>query len=473
MRHHSPAALAAALILGGVLRAMRVGARWDELTLAYAAYMEPLADALSLGHPSALPGAWIGLHPPLYGTIHAVLEVLWPVPLLWLGLSALASVGAVAVVGRAAGPVAALVLATAPVHLMDAAEINNYPLASLAIACLILSARRSWVWLSAAAVFAAWAHILGAVAAAGVIAWRLLRGPPVQRWPLVAASVLGVLPILGGVARLLQMESTWSQPDVDLAVWWSMVSNTLGIEGLILVPVVLLGLRREVAAGWMSIVGALALAIVLGAAAAHQRPYLGLIAPIAAVAVGQAARSRPWLAWGVVVLCLVRGVRFGVEDLGRLQEISADQERIRAIDLAIERSEPGDTLWLVAPALQPDDDKTDFGAVMWRLHPWETMSIARPSGLEYKDYRFGHPRNWRGRVVHTSTELDPAAFDQIAADRLGEGGTLWVVLYDHAPASGLKERVERTLRPYVAVTEDVGIDAGLGTDWLAHVEAIR
>ncbi len=156
MRTHSSAILGLALLIGAGLRALRVGVRWDELTLAYAAYMAPLAESLQAGHPTALVGDWIGLHPPLYGTLFAVLEVLWPVPLVWLAFSALASLGAVAVVGRVGGPMAALVLATAPVHLMDSAEVNNYPMASLAVALLIWSASRTWPWLAAAAVLAAW-----------------------------------------------------------------------------------------------------------------------------------------------------------------------------------------------------------------------------------------------------------------------------------------------------------------------------
>ena len=43
MRDRSSAMLAAALIIGAALRALRVATRWDELTLAYAAYMAPLA----------------------------------------------------------------------------------------------------------------------------------------------------------------------------------------------------------------------------------------------------------------------------------------------------------------------------------------------------------------------------------------------------------------------------------------------
>jgi hypothetical protein len=470
MRNHSLAALAPALILGAALRALRVGARWDELTLAYAAYMEPLAAALQDGHPSALVGSWTGLHPPLYGTLHAVLEVAWPVPLVWLCLSALTSLGAAAVVGRTAGPVAALVLATAPVHLMDAAEINNYPLASLSIAVLIWAARRSWGWLAAAALFAAWSHLLGGVAAAGVVGWRLSRGPSVDRWSLLAASALGMLPIVGGVMRLMQMDSTWSQPSVDLLAWMLLVARTVGPEAWLMAPVVLLGLRRELAAGGLALGGALLLATVLGAAAAHQRPYLGLLAPIAAVAVGQAVRSRPRLGWVVVALCLVRGVRVGAAEVDSVQRLVADQDRPRAIDAAIASSEPGDTLWLVAPALQPDDDKSDTSAVLWRLSPWASMPIARPVRSEYKDYRFGHPRHWQERVVHTSTELDEAAFDAVAAQRLGAGGRLFIVLYDHAPAHGLKARIERVMRPYEWVAEPVGEDRGLGADWLYRVD---
>jgi hypothetical protein len=128
---------------------------------------------------------------------------------------------------------------------------------------------------------------------------------------------------------------------------------------------------------------------------------------------------------------------------------------------------------LVAPALQPDDDKTDTSAVMWRISPLERMPIARPIPFEYTDYRFGHPRDWRGRVIHTSTELDEQAFDAVAAARLEAGGAVWVVLYDHAPAHGLKARVERAMRPYVSETRAVGTDDGLGTDWLFVVEGLK
>jgi hypothetical protein len=98
------------------------------------------------------------------------------------------------------------------------------------------------------------------------------------------------------------------------------------------------------------------------------------------------------------------------------------------------------------------------------------MPIARPVRSEYKDYRFGHPRHWQERVVHTSTELDEAAFDAVAAQRLGAGGRLFIVLYDHAPAHGLKARIERVMQPYEWAAEPVGEDRGLGADWLFRVD---
>ena len=187
------------------------------------------------------------------------------------------------VVGRTGGVAAALVLATAPVHLLDSAEVNNYPMGSLAVALLMVSARGPWPMLAAAAVFAAWSHLLAGVGAVVVVGWRLLqlRGADARR--LVAAVGLGVLPIAGGAARLMGQGSTWAQPDVDWAAWMDLLMGTVGPEGLLLIPIVAWGLRGPLAWGWTSMaVGLLAL-VALGAAAAHQRPYYGLIAPIAAL----------------------------------------------------------------------------------------------------------------------------------------------------------------------------------------------
>ena len=209
-------ALILVLIVAAVLRLLRMHVRWDEITLAYAAYAEPLVTAMADGHPTALIGHWIGLHPPLWGVIQAAFELTLPMPWVWMGFSAACSLGAVWVVGRHAGWIAALVLATAPVHLLDAAEVNNYPLAALSMALLLAAARGSWLGLALAAVLAAWAHLLTLVAAGAVVIWRALRMRPANRNRLLGAFTLGVLPIVGGALRLMGKGSTWSQPDVPI-----------------------------------------------------------------------------------------------------------------------------------------------------------------------------------------------------------------------------------------------------------------
>ncbi len=467
--------LAIILVLAAAigLRVLRMCVRWDEITLAYAAYAEPLVIAMADGHPTALIGHWIGLHPPLWGVVQAAFELLAPVPWVWMGFSAACSVGAVWVVGRSAGWIAALVLATAPVHLLDAAEVNNYPLAALSMAILLATARGPWLGLALAAVFAAWTHLLTLVAAGAVVVWRAASLRPEHRNRLLAAVFLGVLPIVGGALRLMGKGSTWAQPDVPPLAWVELISSTIGIEGLLLAPLVLLGLRGPARVVWLALVGALVVAVGFDAAAAHQRPYLGIVAPAAAVAIAQASARYRWLAGAVVLLCVVRGVRFGEADLRRTAAVIDDVATLRGVDVAFEGSSEGDTVWLVSPALQTDDDKTASSGVFWRMRPWISSPIARPVKFEYKDYRYGHPRQFDGRVVHSSTELHEAPFDHVAQAALERGRALYVVIYDHSPATGLVQRVERVLQPYEVTWQDVGEDRGLGRDKVAVVKGLK
>jgi hypothetical protein len=469
----NPLALIAILISAFLLRLLRMHVRWDELTLAYAAYPEPLTHALEQGHPTALLGSWVGLHPPLWGIVHAVTEVIAPIPWVWMGTSALLSVAAVAVVGRVGGIPAALVLATAPVHLLDSAEVNNYPMASFLVACLFLVSRASWPWLALVAVAAGWTHLLAGVVAIAVVAWRMWSGPASERWKLLGCSVLGLLPVAAGALRLMGEGSTWAQPDVPFMQWGLMIVEAVGIEGVLLSPLVVMGLVGAVRVGWLTLSIGLVIAVSMGAAAAHQRPYLGLVAPIAALAVAETVRRYPKLLGLVFLLCCVRGVRFAAEDIERFSLVRDDLVRERGVDVALAGAEEGDTIWLVSPALQADDDKTATGEVMWRFRPWSQMTIARPVDFEYKDYRYGQPRTWNGRTVHTSTELDSMAFDHVAVATLERGSKVWVVLYDHAPATGLTDRLKRVLQPYDTRWRTVGDDRGLGRDRVVTVEAIQ
>jgi hypothetical protein len=211
----------------------------------------------------------------------------------------------------------------------------------------------------------------------------------------------------------------------------------------------------------------------MGAAAAHQRPYLGLIAPIAALAIARSVLRKPVLLWAVVGLTVCRGVRFAAEDLDRVEAVVADLAVERAVDTALAAARPGDAVWLVSPALQTDDDKTAFSSVLWRIHPWDRFPIDRFVSFEYKDYRYGQPRNRAGVTVHTSTELDAQAFDHVTRKRLERGGQMRVVLYDYGPATGMVERIERVLQPYDSEWTAVGDDRGLGVDRMIVVKGLR
>jgi hypothetical protein len=168
----------------------------------------------------------------------------------------------------------------------------------------------------------------------------------------------------------------------------------------------------------------------------------------------------------VVAVCAVRTVLL-LPDLASAAALFSDPPR--AVDEVLAASEPGDVVWLVAPALQPDDDKTATSKVLSHMTPWTPMPMDARVDFEYRDWRYGQPRRWRGRTVHTSTELYAGPFDHVAAEALDRGATIWVVLYEHGPATGLDQRVERVLQPYAAAGSIWPVEQGLGDDLLWQV----
>ena len=80
-----------------------------------------------------------GLHPPLWHLFHNLVEWVAPVPMLLIGSSLACSVGAVWIAKRL-GWMVGLLVATSPLQLAYAAELNNYPSMALCSA---------WMW---------WAH---------------------------------------------------------------------------------------------------------------------------------------------------------------------------------------------------------------------------------------------------------------------------------------------------------------------------
>lgn len=468
--------LGAWILLGLALRGLRVVARWDELALAYAAYAEPVARALEEGRYLRAATTWVGLHPPLQPLLLGLSEWLLPVPLLWLAGSALASLLAVVLVGRLGGPLAAALLATSPLQLADAAEVNNYPLATAMIALCLATARRSWWALGLSAGLACQTHLLAGAGGLLVVAWRLWQpGPRGERLRLLGLVTLLFAPVMVGALVRTGESDTFGQSGLDALAWLSMVRGAVGPVGLLLLPLGLLGLRGPALAAATGTGALLGLSLLLGAAAPHQRPYLDLLEPplalglVAALARAGEGTGGRLLRALVLLLCLGRGAVALAQGAQTVTELRVDQGRERAIDRALAEARPGETIWLVLPALQPDDDKSAVGPVLWRLPPWQRMPIARPVAFEYTDYRYGQPRRVGDWIVHTSTELDEQAFDHVASEALRRG-RLFVVLAEHGPAGGLRERVERALRPYRFDLQAVGEDRGLGVDLLYRVE---
>jgi hypothetical protein len=366
----------------------------------------------------------------------------------------LLSIVAVYCVGRVVGPLGALVLATSPIQLAYAAEINNYPLGVALVGACLLAAKESWRWAAVMAIAAAWAHVLAAFAGLGLIVWRLVRDRGrLQSRKMALMAFLGMLPVGAGAVNLLSQEGTFGQGGESLA-WLQRAVHAIGPEGLLMSGLALLAWRHPAAWIWGAMAVVLAGALALGIASAEQIQYLPLLGPPAAVLIGagvaglRAPRLHRLVVWLVALACLVRGGRFMASEMGRIAAILEDQSTTRAVDLAVDGSGPGDTIWLVAPANQLDDDKTATAAVLWRLPPWSPMPLAYPVDFEYRDYRYGQPRTWQDRTVHSSTELYAAPFDAIAQSTLKAEGELWVVLYEYEHAQGLVARIERVLRPY-------------------------
>ncbi len=476
------ASASALLVLAAVLRLGRALLRWEEVSLAYAAYQAPLVEAW--GDPGLMLDSWVGLHPPLYGFFFALIERFAPLPLLFLGFSALCSWLAVLFVYRAAallgGPAAGLaalgMAAFAPVALHYTAELNNYPLT------LALVAASTWAWaryreglggwlpLALLGVAAGWSHLLGGVVA-GLFALAVLLRHRGDGLRTLAVLAVGTSPVVAGALQLAGSADTFGQSelhlDLSLRDWRERFGWLCLPAALLAVP----ALRRAPALGlaWLGLASAIVAMVLLGVAAPHQFPYWSLLMPAGMVLVGVAVRRVPGWWLGVAALVVVQGwlaLRGVHHDLRRCWR---DLHRPRAIDQALERAEPGDGIWLVSPALEPDDDKRAVSPSVWRLRPWRPLPMVEPFPMEYTDYRYGQPRSYGGVVVYSFTDFWPARMDAILQHHIDGGHRVWVALYDHGPALGYPDRLKRLLRPWRYEEEQVGWDDGLGVDHLVVI----
>lgn len=470
------------MVLAATLRAGRALLRWEEVSLAYSAYQAPLVKAL--GDPGLLIDSWVGLHPPLYGACYALMEHLAPYPLLFLGFSATCSLAAAFFAWRAArllaGPLAGLVAlalaATAPVALHYAAEINNYPLMLALLAALLWAwaryraGRGGWLLVAALGIVAGWTHLLGGVAA-GLAVLGVLSRHRSDGVKAFAALALGCAPVVAGALGLASNADTFGQPELHLDLslrdwrerfgWLSVPAAFMALPALRRAPVVALG--------WAGLCGAIVMMVALGVAAPHQFPYWSLLMPAGVVLIGVAAARVPGLWLGVAVLAGLQAWLVLRAEWHDLRGLLRDQHRPRAVDLALEQAQPGDGLWMISPALQPDDDKRAISPALWRLRPWRPMPMVEPFAMEYTDYRYGQPRAYEGLVVYSFTDFWPARMDAILQHHTASGHKVWVALYDHGPAQGYPERMRRLLRPWAFEERSVGTDDGLGVDRLVVV----
>ncbi len=414
------------LTAAGLLRGLRVIVRWDEVSWQYAAYTGPMVEKLRSGDWSALLD-FTGLHPPLWYLLQSLGEIAVPVPLLWVLFSASCSLGVVALYARR--PVIAALLATSPIQLSYAAELNNYPLTALVIAGLwaLREKPRAFCIL---ALLAPWTHGL-----AGFVA-LVLAGLERNKIAL-GVLTLSTLPLLPGIAELALEAGTYVQPPLDLELSARDYLSRFGPIALLLVPLACIGgwRQRRVAAGLgLSAVFVLVLVLV-GIAAPHQFPYHLAFGVPFAILVANSGWPRV-----AVAVALVQGLWFGAYDLRRIELIAFDDER--AVDAALSRAHDGDGVYLLAPHLRNDDDKGASSPVLWRLPPWRRMPAAQPYELDYDDFRHGQPRLVDGLTVYVNDELREQLELAVAAH-----ATLWLVVYEHREDPRFTKELEERFGP--------------------------
>jgi len=466
----------AVVVLALVLRLVRAAMRWDEIALAYVAYPQSWWDAAGRFDLWGMLN-FTGLHPPFHSLLLGAVDWVWGAPAGWLLFSVLCSTLAVWVVGRMGGASAAAVLAVGPLQLAYCAEVNDYPLLVLTIACclwgraLLLRGRGATV-LVLAGIFAGWTHMLGGAlaVAAALSVWGFDRRLSLRTAGYV---VLGCLPVIWRGVGLALEAGSYGQAGLELAGLVNGLTVKVGYWWLV-VPFVILGAWKQKGIGLLlvALTGLILFMIFAGVAAPHQHPYWLVLGPPAALLVSALSRRLAWVvsAFGLLLFIPV--------ERDAISELRSGLERERAVDLVLREAAAEDAVWLLAPALKPDDDKTDYSDVLWRYSPWKSAPAWRGPqhpevGFEFADYRYGQPRLFEGRVTHQTTDMDLEITAEVIDWHLAAGRKVWFVLYDHGPANDYPGLMAQALAPFTSRCEWVGRDTGLGVDQFCVVEARR
>ncbi len=432
--------LLALLGAAALLRLLRAAVRWDEVAWLYAAYPGHTVDDLQQGALLTALGRWTGLHPPLWSLLHAGGELLAPSPAIWLGSSALwAWLGVVALARR--DRLAGALLATGPIALSYAAEVNDYPLVllwtGLAAGIAAAPGPRSGLWMGLLGALAAWTHPLAGLVV-GLLALTLPSG---SRGPALLGMSIGAAPLLPGALSLLTDGGSARQPEFKAALVATDFFARHGPFALLALPAWIAGARSSPALGGVVGAGALAIGLLTaaGLAAPHQFPYwTALAAPAALLAARGAASAGKarWL-WG---LALLQGLWMGGRDLRLLQDRAQDPDAEAFSAVWRELSEPyscpmdapgrpdcaGDALYLLSPGGLNDDDKRRHSAILWRLGLFRSAPRVRPYAFDHADFRHGQPRLVDGFVVYVNDNPHGALREAMAAHP-----RLWLFVYDH------------------------------------------
>ena len=334
------------LLFTAASRLLRAGCRWDEWALHYATYNWDTRSALLGGDLGAALSTWVGLHPPGYPFLNALISLSWPAPAAWLLASALASTVAVWAMLKAhpRTVVPALFLATDPIQLHYAAEVNNYPLGTMVLALAWMAHRRDKpLLLGILAFLACWTHILVAVGVGIIVVLNRHRSA------LIAVMIIGAASLVPEAWSLAMDAGSRRQPPLDIELSLRDAIERFGLSWLILFPVLLLGMpgAAHAAIMWGGLILLWSGAVWMGIAAPHQFPYACFLGIPAAALVAAAVASRPRL---VPILCVFlagRGFLSAAADSGRVLDIIQDQDRPRAIDVVLKQAQSGDAIVLV------------------------------------------------------------------------------------------------------------------------------
>ena len=242
------------LCMALALRLLRALCRWDEWALHYSAYYAPIRIALEDGDWSSVATTWTGLHPPLYGILHALMSAAFSAPAMWLAFSAGVSLLAVLAILRSKADgawLAAVILATDPVQLHYAAEVNNYPLMVCAIgAAWWARSHQRWLLLGLVGGVAAWTHILAGVTVGAMVMTSA------RRWHSLAVMAAVAAPLTVGAVDILTDIGHRSQPPLDLMASARDALSRFSPSFLLLLPLLIRGIVAQPAAAitWLSLI---------------------------------------------------------------------------------------------------------------------------------------------------------------------------------------------------------------------------